>query len=470
MPPLIATGIFAIGVLGLFVCDRDPKVRTSRALWIPILWMMLAGSRTVTEWWMPNAPRHTMHQFVESNPVERNILLALIGIGLIVLAVRARKTLAVIGMNVPLLLFLFYGAASLFWSDFPDIAFKRWVKALGDIVIITIVVTDPEPGAAVKRLLARVSFILVPASILVIKYFPALGHTYGRWDGRRHVIGIAEDKNMLGLTCLVLGIAAVWRSLHALRQGHYRQLAAHGTIAVMVVYLFSKANSVTSMACFAMAVAIIFVTTSRTLGQRRLLVHSTVMGLMVFAFAVLFLNVGSSLVESMGRDATTLTGRTALWQQLPGMSPNIVLGAGFESFWLGRRIERLWAIFAWEPNEAHNGYLEVFLNLGIIGVTLLALVIVTGYRNALAMLRRDTEGGSLRLAYLVVGLTYSFTEAGFRMMSPVWISFVLGAIAVPAAQTAAAAKGAVAQVAGRIPRPSAVNVRRVPLRPLGRTT
>jgi O-antigen ligase len=470
MSPLVATGLCLIGILGLFVCDREPLLRTSRALWIAVLWMLLAGSRTVTEWSAPNAPRHTMQQFVESNPVERNILLALIGIGLIVLAFRGRRTLAVMRMNWPMLLFFGYAAASLVWSDYPDIAFKRWVKALGDLVIVTIVVTDPSPGLAVKRLLARASFVLVPASILVIKYFPAMGHTYGRWDGRRHVIGIAEDKNMLGLTCLVLGIAAVWRVRQALRERNYRQLAAHGMIALMVVWLFLKANSMTSMACFAVAVVIIGLTSSPTLRQRRILVHSTIVALMAFAFAVLFLSVGSSLVESVGRD-TTLTGRTALWRQLPGMSPNVLLGAGFESFWLGPRITRLWAIFVWEPNEAHNGFLEVFLNLGIVGVLLLALVIFVGYRNAFCLLRNDPDAGSLRVTYVVVGLTYSFTEAGFRMMSPVWISFVLGAMAFPAARAAVATRArAVAPPANRIPAMSSVNVRRVPLRPLGRTT
>ena len=45
--------MFVIGVIGLFVCDREPKTRSSKALWIAVFWLMLAGSRTVTEWWAP---------------------------------------------------------------------------------------------------------------------------------------------------------------------------------------------------------------------------------------------------------------------------------------------------------------------------------------------------------------------------------------------------------------------------------
>jgi len=108
-----------------------------------------------------------------------------------------------------------------------------------------------------------------------------------------------------------------------------------------------------------------------------------------------------------------------------------MFGAGFESFWTGRRLDEYWGRHIWRTAEAHNGYLEVYLNLGWVGVSLLALIIVTGYRNASGMLRWDREGGGLRLAFFIVGVTYSFAEAGFRLLNPVWILFLLSATAVP---------------------------------------
>ena len=65
------------------------------------------------------------------------------------------------------------------------------------------------------------------------------------------------------------------------------------------------------------------------------------------------------------------------------------------------------------------------------GVGLLAAVIVTGYRKVGAALRGGPNLGSLRLAYFIVGVIYSFTEAGFRMLSPVWIFFLLSIMAFP---------------------------------------
>ena len=87
--------------------------------------------------------------------------------------------------------------------------------------------------------------------------------------------------------------------------------------------------------------------------------------------------------------------------------------------------------------EAHNGYLEVFLNLGWIGVTLLAAIMVTGYRNILVEYRKDPDLGRLRLAYFVVGVVYNFTEAGFRMLNPIWSMFLLATMAVPKIPVAA---------------------------------
>ena len=85
----------------------------------------------------------------------------------------------------------------------------------------------------------------------------------------------------------------------------------------------------------------------------------------------------------------------------------------------------MWDIFPWKPNEAHNGYIETYLNLGWIGLILLGLIVATGYRRAISSLRVDPEMGTLKLMFLVVGLVYNLSEAGFRMFNPLWIVFVL---------------------------------------------
>ena len=87
------------------------------------------------------------------------------------------------------------------------------------------------------------------------------------------------------------------------------------------------------------------------------------------------------IVEMSGRDAT-LTGRTGLWETLLREPIDPVVGVGYASFWLGERLTRFWAMYPTSPPiEAHNGYLEVYINLGLIGVCLIAGVLWGGLRR-----------------------------------------------------------------------------------------
>jgi O-antigen ligase len=91
-------------------------------------------------------------------------------------------------------------------------------------------------------------------------------------------------------------------------------------------------------------------------------------------------------------------------------------------------------MYWWHPNEAHDGYLEMYLNLGWIGVTLLAILMINGYRNVLRRLTEDRVTGPLFLAFFFVGVAYNFTEAATRTMSPVWICFIMASLAFPKSQ------------------------------------
>src|SRR5437867_3540828 len=434
MPPGIATVACLVAIVGLFALDRDENARTSKALWLPVLWVSLAGgSRIVSLWLGLESPIKSAEQYLDGSPVERALYTALMAIGVIVLMGRGREVGEILRANGPTIVFFVYCVASVLWSDYPYVAFKRSTKAMGDLVMVLIVLTDPHRPAAVRRFLTRIGLVLVPVSILLIKYYPALGQSYSGMEGNVRYIGIATDKNSLGAICLVVGLGCVWRLAEG-RKGTRKtgMLTAQGALLAMVLWLFWKVNSLTALACFSLAGGVIVVTSLPALRRRRALVHLPVAVALCFAGAALFLNVGAELVETMGREAT-VTGRTGRWEKLLAMTQNPLLGTGFESFWLGTRLEELAADYWWHPNEAHNGYLEVFLNLGWLGVALLGFVMVTGYRNVVSAFRRDPDLGGLKLGYFVAGTMYGFTEAAFRMLNPVWILFVLAVVAVPKA-------------------------------------
>src|SRR5262249_18406741 len=134
------------------------------------------------------------------------------------------------------------------------------------------------------------------------------------------------------------------------------------------------------------------------------------------------------VTATLGRD-TTMTGRTDLWDAVLPLNPNPLLGAGYESFWLGDRLKALWTRFWWQPNQAHNGYLEVYLNLGLLGLLLVGVFLLTSYQR----IWRPTNAvgfASLSLAIWTITLLHNVTEAGVFKGS-LWVPLLLASIIVP---------------------------------------
>jgi exopolysaccharide production protein ExoQ len=439
MPPELAAVIFALGILGLCLFDRDPKVRTSKALWVPVLWFLIVGSREVSRWLevFGMGAGAINDEYVEGNPIDRVIYAGLLALGLALLFGRGRRLRRLLRANWPLLLFYCYCAISILWSDYPDIAFKRWVKAIGDVVMVMIVLTEADQSAAIKRFLTRPAFLLIPLSILLIKYYPNVGREYKMWLGTPVYSGVATHKNILGVICLLFGLICEWNILNAYQSREQKRrtlsIVANTVVLAMSFWLFWKASSMTSLSCFLLAGGLMAATCFRTVTRTPMLVHVLVVIVVAIPLATLFFDMGGGSLEAMGKDST-LTGRTALWDLVLRLSGNPLIGTGFESFWLGSRRETIWNLYWWHPNEAHNGYLEMFLNLGYVGLTLLGIMVFTGYRNIIGAFRSDPDLARLKLAYFVVAIIYNFTEAGFRMMYPVWITFLLAIMAVPKAR------------------------------------
>jgi O-antigen ligase len=372
--------------------------------------------------------------YLEGSPIDRNAFMALLAAGLIVVLSRRRQVGALLGSNAPVLLFFSYSLLSILWSDYPFITLKHWAKGVGDIVMVSAVLTESEPDAALRRILARAAFLLIPLSALFIKYYPQLGREYNIWTWRPAYSGVTLGKNLLGMTCLVCGLGSLWSFLAAYRNQkggeRRRRLIAHGAVLVMVFWLFWMSNSMTSLSCFGLAGSLMVITSVFRSARKPPLVHFLVAAVVFVPLLALFSDLGGGMVQSLGRDAT-LTGRTGIWKVVLALAGNSLVGTGYESFWLPERLLRIGDLTMKGLQEAHNGYLELYLNLGWIGVALLALLIVTGYRNVLLVLRRDPSQVTIRLAFFVAALLYSLTEAGFRMMTPVWTTFLLATIVGP---------------------------------------
>jgi exopolysaccharide production protein ExoQ len=437
MNPSLATLVYALAILGLFYLNRDKSAHTSRALWIPVIWFWILGSRAVSIW-LSGAPAvPTVGALMDGSPTDALVFQVLLAGGLAVLARRGQRSLSVMKANWPIIWYLVYCLMSVVWSDFPDVSIKRWIKATGDVVMALVVVTDAQPIAALRRIFSRVGFVLLPASVLLIKYYPYLGRGYNPWTGQQFVNGVTTDKNLLGATTYILALGALWQVLRLWRDStlpnHFRQLLAQCTLVGLGVWILFTANSATSESCFMLGAFLMVVTGLAAIRGRPATVHATILTLVLLGGLVEITGAHAAVVHALGRQAD-LTGRASeIWPLLIPMAPNALLGAGFESFWLGTRMQKVWDAF---PNlfvsEAHNGYIELYLNLGAIGIILIIFILVHGYRRSVAAFRIDPGLGGLALAYVLTAVMYSYTEAGFRMLFFPW-SFLLLPLWGPAA-------------------------------------
>src|SRR5689334_1745619 len=95
----IATLIFGVGILGLFWLDYDRKARTSIALWLPVIWVLISGSRMVSEWLGVAPLGDTPDRYLDGSPLDRNILMGLLATAVIVLINRGSRVGRVLRSN-----------------------------------------------------------------------------------------------------------------------------------------------------------------------------------------------------------------------------------------------------------------------------------------------------------------------------------------------------------------------------------
>jgi exopolysaccharide production protein ExoQ len=432
---LLAFTVCALGIAGLFYLDRDRSLVTSKALWLPVIWLWIVGSRPVSFWLGINlATAQSASQAMEGSPVDASVFAFLLAAGITVLISRRSRTRACLKASWPVLIYFAYCLVSVVWSPYPDIAFKRWTKDAGDLAMVLVVATEAEPKAALRRLFSRVGFILLPASVLLIRYSD-LGRGYDP-DGNAMVTGVSTNKNSLGLITFVLSLGALWSIRAILRARREplrrRHLLAQGALLAFGVAILAMANSATSNACFGFGAVLMLATDLPSIGRRPSRVHVLIVMIMLLGGFTMLLGGEGNVVHALGRK-TDLTGRTDIWKAVIPLCPNPLIGAGFESFWIGPNVAKLWSSLSnWFGvqglNTPHNGYIEVYLNLGWVGLSLLALIFINGYRSACATFRLEPEVASLSLGFLATAAIYSITEAGFRMLTPTWIALLLAIV------------------------------------------
>jgi exopolysaccharide production protein ExoQ len=434
MPPFLALLFWLVLLLGLLYFDPAKDSKISPALWVPVISMFIAASRNPSQWLSGQVSMSAV-AFQEGNPLDRSISFALILLAIAILMSRSFNWGNFFGRNLALMAFLFFALLSVLWSDFPFVAFKRWFRDLGNYLMVLVVLSDPRPLEAVRAVLRRLSYLLVPLSILLIKYYSELGRHYSIWTGAIEYVGAATSKNMLGLVCMVSGLFFVWDTMarwtERKRRRTKRIILVNVALIVMTLWLMNLAQSTTSDVCLFLGCMVIVASHSKVFRR-----NPTLLKILIPASFCLYLildfglDMNGSMAAAVGKDPT-LTDRTKIWAFVLGMHTNPLLGTGYQSFWLGPRLDFFWQLSGLgHINEAHNGYLEVYLELGLMGVFLLVAFLVAGYWTICRRLAPSSSLAVLGLAAWMALVFYNMSEAAFES-GLLWMMLLLGAIALP---------------------------------------
>src|SRR2546422_6308661 len=87
LPPQLALVVWSFLLLLLLRYASPKDGASSSVLWVPVIWIVMAGSRSPAQW-LGMGPTNNAKTFEERNPLDRSVYLILIGLALLVLGQR----------------------------------------------------------------------------------------------------------------------------------------------------------------------------------------------------------------------------------------------------------------------------------------------------------------------------------------------------------------------------------------------
>lgn len=425
MPPPLALLLCTVFVLVLLRTERRMSAGVSKAMWIPTVWMLLIASKPLGIWFGTSGDAEA------GSPLDRLVLSGLGLAGVVVLARRHFDAACALRENKWLVVLLGYMLVSTLWSDITFIAFKRWIRDAIVVIMALVILSESNPRLGLESVLRRAIYVLIPFSIVLIKYYPALGVDYGRWSGLQMWIGMTVHKNTLGRLCLVAAFFLLWTLYQRWRRRDgvvdRHQIFGDVWVLAVAVYLLKGAEnaySATSIATF--AVGTVTLLGLAWLRRQQLQLPKTgLLTLVVFliGFGVSAPFVGGSNVavfsSALGRNET-LTGRTDTWVELvPVVQRQPLLGVGFGSFWTTDRRT------FYEMSHGHNGYLDILLELGVVGLAFYVVFLLSCANRLHEALSEHYDWASFGICLLVMTLLYNVSESALNSFAEQMTAVVL---------------------------------------------
>lgn len=416
MASIVALTITVGLIFALLYFDSKNGEKVSKVFWIFSIWFMIIGSRPLTAWSSRALYDNTLSGGTEGNPLNLISGLIFAGFAIGILVKRHINIGALFRQNLTFFALLLYCLISCTWSDYPQVSFRRWFRLVLVVLVVVAILSEPDKIAAIKKLFSRFAIFTIPLSITLIKYFPNLATSYS-WSGGKMWTGVCTQKNNLGVALAACMLFYIWKWL--ILKDYSTKKADLFLFAVASYIMFNPLVKGSSTAILSLLTAILILVIIK-LFRNKINQFAMVFYAIVCIYFATDLGVRilfhSSILKYVtlvsGRDMT-FTGRTVIWDAvLEESNQQPVLGTGYGIFWSGNRLLRLDSKPLMKGiKQSHNGYIETYVNLGIIGVSLLIILLFISLNIRIKGISYDYSYNSLAIAFITLFILAEFFEA-----------------------------------------------------------
>ncbi|MBN1696503.1 MAG: O-antigen ligase family protein [Spirochaetales bacterium] len=440
MSPNIALFACIVFVTIVFIIDLRIHKRYSLKLIVPFIWLLYSSTgRSLAYWLNPAQTIATDFDISAGSPIDRNFLILLMFLSIIILIKNNINIQEIIRKNLALILLFLYMLISIIWSDYKDISIKRWIRIVGDIIVSMVVLTDDDPMEALCAIFRWSAYIVFPFSIICIKYFRYIGVAFTQ-DGLTQMwVGITIHKNSLGVVTAIFLTNFVFSMITEKNKKAKRLYIVFILLGLYLLGGSSDSRSNTSVLIFIISLVLMFVLFRSKKDINR------IMRISITAFILFYLEETITgaffdktllevIVESSGRDMT-FSGRIGIWTLLIQISlRHWLFGPGFGAFWYINLTNPLFNVYSFVLNSSHNGYINIYLELGLAGFVIFILVLLQSYKNIIVLSKKDKYNliySRLRLILLIMILIHNMSESTFIVpTSFLWGIFLLTVVTV----------------------------------------
>ena len=364
----------------------------------------------------------------ESNPVRQLIFGIIYLLAFISILPAYKKVFNVIKKEKFLTLFLFWALLSLSWSGYPEISLKRWLQIFGSYLVCFSFLLRVETGEEILHYFRIITYTYIILTFIAVFTIPAASVNY---QGEIAWKGIEPHKNTLGQVVLISGMISII-SINYYKSG-YKILDYIITFLAVILLLGSKSTTsiLTGFGISGIAFLAYFLNRFDLGGILKWFTYSSIfiLSLLVISIIIIFPSLFYDFFQFLGKDPT-FTGRTDLWILLLGIagSGNIFLGAGFGGFWVygSQNLQQLYSLVMDTPIQAHNGYVDLFIETGIIGIAIVFIMIAWYFYNL-----HKFDKGNYWKYFLIAALILNLQEATlFKLNDTSSVLFIFSYLAL----------------------------------------